>query len=80
MCLYRLGARDDTLIGSRVEAASSYVLDKEDYEILNAVVDEMPGLPGDVYGIERDRNGPSGMLMQYDRVAGPEHLEECVNR
>jgi hypothetical protein len=30
------------------------------------VINEGNGVPGDVYDIERDRNGPHGRIMKYN--------------
>ena len=33
---------------------------------IRSVIDSKPGIPGDVYDIERDRDGPHGRIMKYN--------------
>jgi aryl-alcohol dehydrogenase-like predicted oxidoreductase len=41
-------------------------LDAAELEKIQSVINQGPGVPGDVYDIERDRNGPHGRIMKYN--------------
>ena len=49
----------------------------EDAEIatIQAVIDAQPGVPGGVYGLERDREGRHGRIMKYNLNAPAEEGE-----
>jgi len=48
-------------------------LDAPEVEEIRSVIAEGTGVPGDVYDIERDRNGPHGRIMKYN-------LNQAVSR
>ena len=41
-------------------------LDKEDHAALNKILRERKGPPGDVFDIERIKDGPHGAIMKYN--------------
>jgi aryl-alcohol dehydrogenase-like predicted oxidoreductase len=41
-------------------------LDDDDRQLLASVTDKKSGPSGDVYALERDRDGPHGQIMKYD--------------
>jgi hypothetical protein len=43
----------------------SLALDGEDLALIESVTRRRKGPPGDVYALERDRNGPHGRIMKY---------------
>jgi aryl-alcohol dehydrogenase-like predicted oxidoreductase len=47
-------------------AAFSFVLSEEDETRIGAHLERAPGPPGDVFELERDREGPHGRIMKYD--------------
>ncbi|MGY8778664.1 MAG: aldo/keto reductase [Longimicrobiales bacterium] len=51
---------------ARNAGALSCELTAEDHERLRLLVDAAPGPLGDVFELERDRNGPHGRIMKYD--------------
>jgi len=46
--------------------AFSFVLSPEERTRIRALLDEAPGPLGDVFELERDRDGPHGRIMKYD--------------
>jgi aryl-alcohol dehydrogenase-like predicted oxidoreductase len=58
-----VGARDTSHL-SQTLAALSVRLDDQDFAVLNGVSER--GLWGDVYELERDREGPHGRIMKYN--------------
>lgn len=46
--------------------AFGFRLSEEDLARIRAHSDEAPGPTGDVFGLERDRDGPHGRIMKYD--------------
>ena len=51
-------------------AALELQLTPEDHARLRTHTDAAPGPSGDVFGLERDRDGPHGRIMKYDLNAG----------
>ena len=57
-----VGARDSTHL-KQTTSAFDVRLDAQDRAILDAIAGR--GVPGDVYDLERDRQGPHGRIMKY---------------
>lgn len=47
-------------------AALSLELSKGEHERIRGLVDRAPGPAGDIFALERDRDGPHGRIMRYD--------------
>jgi aryl-alcohol dehydrogenase-like predicted oxidoreductase len=65
-----VGARDASHLADTVRAGT-LALDAEDIDAIEAWIGTGPGVPGDVYALERDRSGPHGRIMKYDLNAAP---------
>ena len=44
----------------------SFTLGAEDVERITNWAADKPGPPGDVFDVERDRDGPHGQIMKYN--------------
>ncbi len=62
-----VGARNANHLGDTLEALTVR-LDTEDLALLNTLSGR--GIPGDVFEVERDREGPHGRIMRYDLNRG----------
>ena len=51
---------------ARNVAAFSFALSGEDQARISDHLQRAPGPPGDVFELERDRDGPHGRIMKYD--------------
>ena len=60
-----VGARDARYLPHTV-AAAALALDDGDLRTLQAVLDEAPGVAGDVYELERVKGGRHAGIMKYD--------------
>ncbi len=60
-----VGARNRAHL-DRTLAAMSFELTAHDHERIGDLLDRHPVPPGDVYTLERDRNGPHGRIMRYN--------------
>jgi aryl-alcohol dehydrogenase-like predicted oxidoreductase len=60
-----VGARYGNRIGDTLEVFS-LGLDGSDHALIDAVLADCPGPPGDTYTLERDKTGPHGRIMKYD--------------
>jgi aryl-alcohol dehydrogenase-like predicted oxidoreductase len=65
-----VGATNTTHLASHSQVASLR-LDADDLAAIAAVTDHRSGPEGDVYLLERDRNGRHGQIMKYELNAGP---------
>jgi hypothetical protein len=59
------GARNRAHLADTL-AVESLVLSAQDHARLDAHLAEQPVPPGDVYALERDRNGRHGRIMRYN--------------
>lgn len=60
-----IGARNTSHIQDNLNIFA-FDLDEVDMHLLEAVISKSPGLEGDVYTLERDRNSKHGRIMQYN--------------
>jgi aryl-alcohol dehydrogenase-like predicted oxidoreductase len=60
-----IGARDTTYL-ENIKSLGSLCLDDEDIQEIQGVIGKSMGPSGPVYGLERDREGPHGMIMKYN--------------
>jgi hypothetical protein len=68
-----VGATNTKHLASHSQVASLR-LDADDLAAIAAVTDRRGGPAGDVYLLERDRNGRHGQIMKYELNAGPATL------
>jgi len=47
-------------------SAFSFSISKSEREALRAHLERAPGPLGEVFGLERNRDGPHGRIMRYD--------------
>lgn len=57
-----------TRLGQMLRNAEAFDvhLDASEHQRIRAIIDAAPGPPGDVFELERDREGPHGRIMKYD--------------
>lgn len=67
-----IGARNATHLES-LQTMAGLQLNKAEIERIQSVINEGKGVPGDVYDIERDRDGRHGRIMKYN-------LNQAANR
>ena len=60
-----IGARNARHIGS-LQNLARLQLNESEIERIQSLISEGNGVPGDVYEIERDRDGPHGRIMKYN--------------
>jgi aryl-alcohol dehydrogenase-like predicted oxidoreductase len=60
-----VGARNAKHLQS-LQKMAGLKLNAAQIEKIESVIDRQKGVPGDVYDIERDRNGPHGRIMKYN--------------
>jgi len=60
-----IGARNSRHL-QNLQKLSTLLLDKTDMEKIRSAVDRGSNVPGDVYDIERDRQGKHGRIMNYN--------------
>ncbi len=60
-----VGARNRAHLAANL-AIGELRLDQDDRRAIDAVLSECSDIPGDIYDIERDRDGPHGAIMKYN--------------
>ncbi len=60
-----VGARTSAHLNDNLRTFEFH-LDQEDYSLIDKVILQRKGPPGDVFDIERIRNGPHGVIMKYN--------------
>jgi aryl-alcohol dehydrogenase-like predicted oxidoreductase len=61
-----VGVRHTRHLARHAELRSGFALDAADLRALDAARARYPEVPGDVYDLERDRDGRHGRIMRYD--------------
>lgn len=51
---------------AKLEEVFSFSFDEEDTQALDGVLQDIPMIPGDIYSVERDKDGRHGKIMKYN--------------